>query len=108
MIALIRNIGNKFLSTSATHISVSNMTLSSNMNIIIDNVDDLFKNNCNNFDEVRSCLMTSNAQSLRTLSISSSSKEYIARVQHKSDNMVEDNQVIPSNSPLLEYTTLNS
>ena len=80
MIALIRDIGNKFLSTSATHTSVSNMTLSSDMNIVIDNVDDLFKNNCNNFDEVRSCLMTPNTQSLRTPSISSSNEEYIARV----------------------------
>ena len=54
--------------------------------------------------------MTSNAQSLRTPSMSSSEydEKYSARVQHESDNMVEDDQIILSDSPQLEYATLNS
>ena len=48
MVAPIRD---KFLSISATHTLTSNMTLSSDMNIVIDIVDDLFKKNCGNYDE---------------------------------------------------------
>jgi len=59
--------------------------------MVINNVDDLFKNNCDNFNEVRDCLMTPNAQSLRTPFIFSSDEKYIARVQHESNNIVEDN-----------------
>ena len=61
MVAPIRDIGNKFLSISATHTLTSNMTLSNDMNIVIDIVDDLFKKNCGNYDEVRGHLITSNA-----------------------------------------------
>ena len=44
--------------------------------------------------------MASNTQSPRTLSISLSNcdKDYAARVQHKSNNIVKDDQVVPSNS----------
>ena len=110
MVAPIRDIGNKFLSISATHTLTSNMTLSSDMNIVIDIVDDLFKKNCGNYDEVRGHLMISNAQSPRTPSMSSSEydEEYSARVQHKSNDMVENDQIIPSDSPQLKYATLNS
>lgn len=54
--------------------------------------------------------MTSNAQSSKTPSMSSSEcdEEYSARVQYKSNNMVEDNQIILSDSPQLEYATLNN
>jgi len=79
---------------------MSNMTLSGDMDMVIDNVIDLFKKNCDNYGKVRDCTMASNTQSLRTLSMSSSDydEDYAARVQHKSDNMVEDNQVVPSDS----------
>ena len=87
-----------------------NMTLSGDMDMVIDIVDDLFKKNCNNCDEVRGHSMTSNTQSSRTPSISSSKcdEEYLARVQCKSDNMVEDNQIVPFDSLQLGYTTSNS
>jgi len=54
--------------------------------------------------------MTSNTHSPRTLSISSSKydEDYAIRVQHESNNMVEDNLVVMTNSPQLEYATLSS
>ena len=54
--------------------------------------------------------MTSNTHSPRTPSISSSKydKDYTTRVQHKSNNMVEDNLVVMTDSPQLEYATLSS
>ena len=96
MVAPIRDFGNKFLSTSATRTSASNITLSDDIDIVIDNVNDLFKNNCDNFDKVRGHSMTSNMQSPRTLFMFSSKcdEEYSAKVQHKSNNMVENNQII--------------
>jgi len=44
--------------------------------------------------------MTSNAQSLRTPSmfLSECDEEYSARVQHESNDMVKNNQIIPSDS----------
>ena len=82
--------GNKSLFTSATHTSTSNMTLSGDIDMVIDNVIDLFKKNCNNYDKVRGFMIVSNTQSPRTLSMSSSNcdEDYAARVQCKSDNMV--------------------
>ena len=56
--------------------------------------------------------MTFNTQSPRTLSIFSNKcdekcdEEYSARVQY--DNMVEDDQIVPSDSPQLEYATSSS
>jgi len=89
----IRNIGNKFLSISATHTSTSNIALSGNMNMTIDIIDNLFKKNYDNYDKVRGHSMTSNTQSAKTPSMSSSEydEEYLARVQYKSKNMVKDN-----------------
>ena len=68
------------------------MTLSDNMDIVIDNIIYLFKKNCNNYNKVRGHTMTSNIQSSKTLSMFSSdcNEDYIARVQYESDNMVED------------------
>ena len=83
MVAPIRDIGNKSLFTSAFHISTSNMTPNSEMDMVIDSVDDLFKSNCDNFNEVRGCSLTSSMHSPRTPSMSSSEcdEEYSARVQ---------------------------
>ena len=82
MVAPIRDFGTKFLSTLATYTLAFSITLSGNMNIVVDSIDDLFKDNCDNFDEVRDHSMTSNMQSPKTLSMSSSecNKEYLARV----------------------------
>jgi len=86
------------------------MTLSGNIDMNIDIVNDLFKKNCDNYNKVRDHSITSNVQSSRTPSILSSKcdEEYSARVQCESDNIVEDDQIVPSDSPQLEYATLNS
>ena len=75
--------------------------------MIINNVNSLFKGNCNNYNEMRDYSITSNFQDSRFLStFSNISKEaYIVRIQHKSNKMVEDDQNILSDSSLLEYTT---
>ena len=105
MIVPIRDIGNKFCSISALSTSTANMTYTSDMDMVIDNVNAMFKDNYNNYDEVRGHMLTPNFQRFRSLSMSSklSKEEYIIRVQHKSNRMVEDNQNVPFNSPLLEY-----
>ena len=76
------------------------MTPTSNMDMIIDSINDLFKSNCNNYDKVRGCSLAFSTHSSRSLSMSLSEcdEKYSARVQHKSDNMVEDGQVTLSNS----------
>ena len=75
------------------------------MDMVIDNVNDMSMYNYNNYNEVRSCMLTPNSQRFRFLSMFSklSKEEYIIRVQHKSNRMVEDKQNVPFNSPLLEY-----
>ena len=82
----------------------------SNMNIAIDSINNLFKNNCENYDEMRGCSLASSMHCPRSLfiSLSKCDEKYLARVQHKSDNMVKNNQVTPSNSLQLEYVTLKS
>ena len=105
MVVPIRDIGNKFCSISALSTSTANMTYTSDMDMVIDNVNAMSKNNYNNYNEVRSYMLTPNSQRFRFLSMSSklSKEEYIIRVQHKSNRMVEDKQNVPFNSPLLEY-----
>jgi len=66
MVVPIKNIRNKFLSISATCTSTSNIALSGDIDMTIDIVDDLFKKNYDNYDEVRGHLMTSNIQSAKT------------------------------------------
>jgi len=56
----IRDFRNKSLFTLATYTSISNMTLSGDMDIVIDNVIDLFKKNWDNYDKVRGYTMASN------------------------------------------------
>lgn len=56
----IKNFENKSFFTLATYTSISNISLSGDMNIIIDNIIDLFKKNCNNYDDIRDCTIVSN------------------------------------------------
>ena len=53
MVAPIRDFGNITSSTVALCSTTLNMSLNNNTNMIVDSIDDLFKNNCDNFDEVR-------------------------------------------------------
>ena len=107
---LIRDLENKFFSASTIYSKVSNITLSSNVDIAIDINNTLFNNFCDNFDEMRGWSMTSDKQDTRTLFMSSSKydKRYLARVQGKSDRMVENNLIVASDSPQLKYTTLKT
>ena len=52
------------------------------MNIVIDLVNDLFKDNYNNYDEVKGYFLVSSMHHLRTLSLSSSdcNEDYATRV----------------------------
>ena len=72
----------------------------SNMNMIIDLVNDLFKKNCNNFDEVRGHSLVFSAHYPKILSLSSSeyNKNYTIRVQRESDKIVENDPVTISDN----------
>ena len=80
------------------------------MNIVVDLINDLFKNNCENYDEIRGCFLASNMYCPRSpfISLSECDEKYLARVQYESDNMVKNDQVTPSDSLQLEYITLKS
>ena len=110
MVAPIRDFGNKFYSISAFHTLESNMTHSSNIDITSEIVNDILKNSCDNYDKVRGHTMTSNTHSPMTMSLSSSKcdEDYITRVQWESNNMVEDDLIVMSDNPRLEYATLSS
>jgi len=110
MIVPTRDIGNKFVSTSAFTTSVSNMTQPSEMDMVVNNCVLFFQDNCENYDEVRGCTMISNIQGSRTLLLSSSKclKDYHTRVQQESDKMVENEPNVLSDSPQLEYITPKS
>jgi len=71
------------------------------MNIVINLVNNLFKDICDNFDEVRGHSLASSKHSPKTLSLSSSecNESYTTRVQRESDKIVEDNLVALSDSP---------
>jgi len=107
MVAPIRDLGNKFFSASNTHSKALNMTLSGNVDMAVDISNALFNNYCDNYDKVRGQSMSSNKQGTRTPFISSSKcdEEYVMRVQRESDRMVEDDPIIVSDSPQLEYAT---
>ena len=76
------------------------MTSTNNIDIVINLVNDIFKNNYNNFDEVRGCFLVSSMHCFKTLSLSSSEydEDYITRIQRESNNMVKDDLVTPSDS----------
>ena len=71
------------------------------MNMVIDLVNDLFKDNCDNYDEVKGYFLVSSMYRSRTpsLSLSNYDEDYATRVQRESDRMIEDNHVTPTNSP---------
>jgi len=110
MVTPIRDIGNKSLFTSTFHILTSNIASTSTMDMIVDSIDDFFKNNCDNYDEVKDHSLAFSMHSSRSLSMSLSEcdEKYLVRVQCESNNIVEDDQVTLSNSPQLEYTTPKS
>jgi len=86
------------------------MAPTSNIDMVINSIDNLFKSNCDNYNEVRGHSLVSSTYSPRTPSMFSSkcNEDYLTKVQCKSDNMIEDDQVASSDSPQLEYTTPKS
>jgi len=110
MVVLIRDTGNKSSSTSVFQITASNITPTKDMNMVINLVNDLFKDNCDNYDEVRDHSLTSSTHYPRTLSLFSSNcnEDYAIRVQRKSDRMVKDKPIALTNSSQLEYASSKS
>ena len=78
--------------------------------MIIDSTFNLFKKNYNNYDKIRCCSLMLSTHYPRTLSLFSSecNENYAMRVQRKSDRMVKDNHVAPSDSLQLKYITSKS
>ena len=75
------------------------------MNMVINLVNDLFKDNCDNYDEVKGYSLVSSMHHSKTLSLflSNCDENYATRVQRESDRMIENNPIAPTNSPQLEY-----
>ena len=76
--------------------------------IVINSFEDLFmKKNCNNYNEVRGCILASSTHHSRTPSLSSSNSEenYLMRVQRESNRIVKDDPVSSTDSPQLYYVT---
>ena len=71
------------------------------MNMVIDLVNNIFKDNCDNYDKVRDHSLASSMHCPRTPSLFSSdcNEDYTTRVQRKSDRIVKDDPVTPTNSP---------
>jgi len=77
------------------------MAPTSDMKMVISSINDIFESNCNSCNEVRGHSLVSSIYSLRTSFMFSSecNEDYFTRAQCKSDNMVEDDHIIPSDSP---------
>jgi len=103
MVVPIRDIKNKSSFTSTFHTITLSMGQTNNTDIVIDPVNDLFKNICDNFDEVRGHSLVSSTHYPKTPSLFLSD-----RVQRKSDKMVENDLVVPSDSLQLDYVTPKS
>ena len=54
MVAPIRELANKSLSSTTKTLSTRKMSPNNNVEMVINLIDDFF-NNCNNYDEVRGC-----------------------------------------------------
>ena len=104
MVVPVRDIGNKLFSTSATMNLYSRMTLPANMGMDIDNI---FGNNTNNYNDVRGCTMTSNKPSSRTVSIFSSEAlmNYVTRIECLNNFSENKETRRPINSFQLLYMT---
>ena len=78
--------------------------------MVVDSINNFFKSNCNNYNEVRGCSLAFSIHSPKTPSmfLSECNEDYLTRVQCKSNNMVKDDKVAPSGSSQLEYTTSKS
>ena len=76
------------------------MTSNNDINMVVNSLDNLFKNISDNFDKVRNYSLVLSAYYIRTSSMFSSNydEDYAQRMQRKSDRIVKDNPVTISNS----------
>ena len=110
MVAPIRDFGNITTFTLAIHSVTDSISPNNDSDMVINSMDDIFKNICNNFDEVRGRSLTLSTYHPRTPSLSSSDcdEDYAMRVQKESNRMVEDDSVAISDSLQLKYATPKS
>ena len=102
IVAPIRDIGNKFFSTSATMNSASKITLLTGIGI---NIDNFISNIADNYNEVRGCTLASNKQASKTVLMFSSkaSVNYATRMEHLNDCPENKDSREPINSSQLLY-----
>ena len=106
MVVPIRDIGNKTFSISANMTSNTNMTLPSSKDMDINNI---ISSNIDSYDDMREQIMSSNKNSLRTVSMSSSETlvDYatIFKMKHLNDLPDDEEIRVPTNSFQLSYMT---
>jgi len=105
MVVPLRDIGNKFLFTSTTMNSYSNITLPSNMGMDIDN---FISRNVDNYDDVRGHTITPNKTTSRTvfMSLSETSVNYATRIEQLSDISDKGDIRDPIDSSQLSYAEI--
>ena len=106
MVVPIRELANITHSTFSIANISDNLTPNSDINIVIDLVDNIF-NIGNGFEDGRGCSLLFSMHKPRSPSISSSkcSKDYHVCVKRESDRMDENESVSSINSVKLEYVS---
>ena len=61
MVVLIRDFGNITTSTLAIHSATDNISSNNNSKMVVDSINNIFENTCNNYDEVRGCSLALSA-----------------------------------------------
>ena len=91
MVVPVRDIGNKYFSTSATMSSVSRITLPTDMGMDINNI---IGSNANNYNNVRDYTMISNKSSSKTVLMFSSKTlvDYTTKIKHL-NNFSENKEI---------------
>ena len=104
MVAPTRELANITLSPTAIANISNNLTPNSDINIVVNLLDNLY-NIDDSFKEGRGCLLSLSIHKPRPLSISSSkcSEEYHIHVKRESNRMDKDEPVTSINSIKVEY-----
>ena len=108
MVAPIRDIGNKFFSSSVILSTTLNRTLLSNMDMDMDNHINFPNNVADNYNKVRGCSLTSSRQQSKIASMFSSMHlvDYTGRCTHINDFIEDEQTKNLINSSQLSYTSL--
>ena len=110
MVAPIRDTGNITFHTSTFQTTASNMALEFDIDMANGvSLDNIIFGNSSSEKQVRGHFLTSsntrNRSNIPLIKPDSGDESYYDKVQHESNNRVEDNPVVMSDSPQLEYTT---